>query len=360
MKKNHFLLGLLSLGWIFNYAHRMAIPPLIPIIKSELGISNAQAGLLMTSLLLPYALIQVPAGYMGDRIGRKRLVVISIFGYSIASAFMIFTRHYWHLLAVRALYGFFAGLYYAPATALISEIYGRKKGSALGIFMVGPPIGSGIAPLIVVPIALALEWRYAFLVLSIMSALIGLALIIAVKGEVHEVDNPKLLIPKHVFWLSLMNFIVLAAFFGILTFLPDFFVNNGRSLEESSLYFSILSIVGIFGSLIGGALYDRFKKVSMMVALMFNALLSLALAKTALPVIVPILGIFFYAVGPIVTAYTSELASDENRGSVMGFVNMMGFFGATVGPYFLGLLIDRLGYEKAFYTIPLMYTISIG
>lgn len=47
------LLLLLSLGWIFNYAHRMAIPPLIPIIKSELGVTNAEAGLLMTALLLP-------------------------------------------------------------------------------------------------------------------------------------------------------------------------------------------------------------------------------------------------------------------------------------------------------------------
>lgn len=48
---------MVSLGWVFNYAHRMAIPPLIPMITAELGISNAEAGLLMTSLLLPYALV---------------------------------------------------------------------------------------------------------------------------------------------------------------------------------------------------------------------------------------------------------------------------------------------------------------
>jgi len=65
---------LLSLGWIFNYVHRMAIPPLIPIIKNELGITNAQAG------------------YFGDKIGRKRLVVISILGYSLASSLMVFAK----------------------------------------------------------------------------------------------------------------------------------------------------------------------------------------------------------------------------------------------------------------------------
>ncbi|MBO8174525.1 MAG: MFS transporter [Thermococcus sp.] len=353
------LLLLLSLGWIFNYAHRMAIPPLIPIIKAEFEISNAQAGLLMTSLLLPYALIQVPAGYLGDRLGRKKLVVVSILGYSFASAFIILAKDYWELLTIRALYGIFAGLYYAPATALISDIYSERKGSALGVFMVGPPIGSGIAPLIVVPIALALEWKYAFLVLSIMSAVVGIALMISIKGEVHKVKHAKLGIPKHVIGLSIMNFIGLAAFFGMLTFLPDFFVNKGRSLEEASLYFSILSIVGVVGSLAGGTVYDKLKKKSLILTLGFNAVLSFLLAKTALPLIVPILGLFFYSVGPIVTAYTAEQATNENKGAIMGFVNMMGFFGATLGPYLLGVLIDKLSYDKAFYSIPLMYLIAL-
>ncbi len=137
----------------------------------------------MTALLLPYALVQVPAGYLGDRLGRKRLLVVSIVGYSLSSALIVFARQYWELLAVRALYGVFSGLYYAPATALISEVYRERKGSAMGIFMVGPPVGSGIAPLIVVPIALSLQWRYAFAVLSSMSLLVGgAALALAVKG----------------------------------------------------------------------------------------------------------------------------------------------------------------------------------
>jgi len=336
----------------------MAIPPLIPIIKAALGINNAQAGLLMTSLLLPYALIQVPAGYLGDRLGRKKLVVVSILGYSLAIP--IFAKNYWELLTIRALYGIFAGLYYGPATAPISDIYKEKKGSALGVFMVGPPIGSGIAPLIVVPIALTLEWRYSFLVLSIMSAIIGIALLISIKGEVHEIKHARLKIPKHIIGLSIMNFIGLAAFFGMLTFLPDFFVNKGRSLGEASLYFSILSIVGIIGSLTGGVIYDKLKNKSLLLSLGFNTVLSFLLAKTALPLIVPILGLFFYSVGPIVTAYTAEQATEENKGAVMGFVNMMGFFGATLGPYLLGILIDNLSYEKAFYSIPLMYLIALS
>lgn len=352
------LLVLLSLGWIFNYAHRMLVPPLIPIIKGELGINNAQAGLLMTSLLLPYALIQVPAGYFGDRYGRRNTLIVSILGYSLSSALIIFGRNYWHLIGFRALYGLFAGLYYAPATALISELYGERKGSALGLFMVGPPMGSGIAPLITLA-SVSFGWRWAFVLTSTMSFLIGIALL-SVSEPPRTSTKTTLKIPRHLLPLSIANFALLAAFFGVLTFLPDFLVENGRSVEEASLYFSLLSIAGIAGSLGGGAIYDRLKRRSIELVVSSTALLTLFLALTALPAIVPPLGLFFYAIGPIVTAYTAELATDENRGSVMGFVNMAGFFGATVGPYFVGLLIDAFGYEKAFLSLPALYLLALG
>ncbi len=354
------LLLLLSLGWIFNYAHRMAIPPLIPMIKAELGINNAEAGLLMTALLLPYALVQVPAGYLGDRLGRKRLLVMSIIGYSLSSALILFARGYWQLLVVRALYGLFSGFYYAPATALISDVYRERKGSALGVFMVGPPVGTGIAPLIVVPIALSLQWRYAFVVLSVLSLAVGLALIFAVRGEVSKPAGASFSIPQHAFLLSIANFVVLAAFFGLLTFLVSFLVNSGLTMGEASALFSLLSVIGIAGSLLGGGLYDRIERKSISVVFGLNALLTFLLSLTASPWVVVPLGLTFYSVGAIVTAYTSEKASPENLGPVMGFVNMVGFFGATVGPYLLGLLIDHLGYEQAFLAVPAMYLLAWG
>ncbi|WP_048058283.1 MFS transporter [Pyrococcus yayanosii] len=352
------LLLLVSLGWIFNYAHRMAISPLLTMIMAEFGINNAEAGLLMTSLLLPYAIVQVPAGYIGDRIGRKRLLVLSIIGYSLSSTLIIFVRHYWELLAVRALYGLFSGFYYAPATALISELYREKKGSALGVFMIGPPVGSGIAPLIVVPVALSLEWRHAFLLLSAMSLPIGLALAFTVKGEVSKPRGVRFSIPRDALLLSAANFIVLAAFFGMLTFLVSFLVSSGVSVEVASLLFSLLSVIGVVGSLFGGALYDRIGRRSIALVFGFNALLTFLLAVTASPWVIIPLGLTFYSVGAIITAYTSEKASPENLGSVMGFVNMVGFFGATAGPYFLGLLIDSFGHEKAFLSVPVMYLIA--
>ncbi|BAA30362.1 MFS transporter [Pyrococcus horikoshii] len=352
------ILILISLGWIFNYSHRMAVPSLAPILMKELSINNTEVGLLMTALLLPYSLIQVPAGYIGDKIGRKKLLTLSILGYSISSALIVLARNYWDLVAIRALYGFFAGLYYAPATSLISELFREKKGSALGFFMIGPAIGSGITPLIVVPVALMLNWRLSFLVLSIMSSIVGVLLVLTVKGEPVEVERAKFSIPKGVLLLSLANFLGLGAFFAMLTFLVSYLVSKGVDIKEASLMFSILSLVGVFGSVTAGFLYDYAGKVSVFLAYLLNFLLTFLIIVFPTPLLLIPLGLVLYSVGGIITAYTAEKAEKSNLGVVMGFVNMVGFFGATTGPYVVGFLIDKLGYSRALLSVPLAYLVS--
>ena len=358
MKKK--LLALVSLGWIFNYAHRMAVPPLLPIIKSEFGIGNAEAGLLMTALLLPYALIQVPAGYLGDRFGRKRLLALSIFGYSVSSAMLFFASRYWEFVAFRALYGFFSGLYYAPATALIAETYGERKGSALGVFMLGPPVGSGIVPLLVVPVALNLGWRYAFPILAVMSSIVGVLLVLSLRGLEERNVRARLSIEVGSINLAIANFLSFMAFFGVLTFLVAFLTSTGMSVETASFLFSLLSLVGIVGSLTGGVLYDRLGRRALELAFLSNAFLIVLFILE--PGIVPalVLGLTFYSVGPMVTALTAETAGKDNLGPVMGFVNMVGFLGATAGPYFTGYLIDRVGYREAFFAIAVLYALAWG
>ncbi|WP_456423338.1 MFS transporter [Thermococcus sp.] len=348
---------LITLGWIFNYAHRMAVSPLLPFIKADFHLSSAEAGLLMTALLLPYALVQVPAGYLGDRFGRKKLLVVSIFGYSISSAMLFFAGKYWEVILFRVLYGFFSGLYYAPATSLIAEAYGGRKGSALGVFMLGPPVGTGLVPLLVVPIALNLGWRYAFPGLALMSSTIGVLLALSLRfKERHR--KARLSIEVGSVSLALANFLALMAFFGVLTFLVAFLTSYGMSIEEASALFSLLSVLGIAGSLLGGFSYDRLGRRALEIAFLLNALLIALLTLKPNPLVLIPLGVAFYSVGPMVTAHTAEVAGRENLGSVMGFVNMVGFFGATVGPYAVGLLIDHFGYQKAFLLIPAVYLLA--
>lgn len=68
----------LVFGWICNYVLRMAFSPLLAPVMAEFGLSHAEGGLLFSVFFYGYVAMQVPAGYLGDRFGRKRVLVFGI------------------------------------------------------------------------------------------------------------------------------------------------------------------------------------------------------------------------------------------------------------------------------------------
>ena len=74
----HTVWALLIFGWICNYVVRMAFSPLLEPVMAEFGLSHAQGGFLFSVFFYGYVAMQVPAGLLGDRFGRKRVLVIGI------------------------------------------------------------------------------------------------------------------------------------------------------------------------------------------------------------------------------------------------------------------------------------------
>jgi MFS family permease len=74
----HTVWALLIFGWICNYIVRMAFSPLLEPVMAEFGLSHAEGGLLFSVFFYGYVAMQVPAGLLGDRFGRKRVLVLGI------------------------------------------------------------------------------------------------------------------------------------------------------------------------------------------------------------------------------------------------------------------------------------------
>ncbi|VEI40244.1 major Facilitator Superfamily transporter [Citrobacter youngae] len=60
------------LGWIFMYADRTVLNPVMGELEKEFGLSGTQLGILNSVFYFSYALLQVPAGILGDKIGKKK------------------------------------------------------------------------------------------------------------------------------------------------------------------------------------------------------------------------------------------------------------------------------------------------
>jgi len=119
------LLGLL--GWIAIGFPRMLVSPLLPLIEAEFNVSHAQAALLMSGYLLPYALVQLPAGSLSDRLGNKYFMLLAMFGTSLGSLLMSFTSSFNQALVLRLFSGALSGFWFPSNTNIIIQRTARAR-----------------------------------------------------------------------------------------------------------------------------------------------------------------------------------------------------------------------------------------
>ena len=86
--------GILVYTWICNYLIRMALSSLLPPIIEEFGLSYTSAGFLSTGFFYAYLAMQLPAGVLGDRFGRKRLLLAGVLLGALKGAILAYFLKY--------------------------------------------------------------------------------------------------------------------------------------------------------------------------------------------------------------------------------------------------------------------------
>ena len=129
------MVGSISLGHGANEFFSVALPPIIPLLVTDLGISYAQAGFLLTIFFVMYSIFQLPAGVLADRVGKKRLLVAGLAGMSGGIALAATAGSYETLLIAQAIAGISGSTFHPTGMSLISDVEtGSTEGKAMGVF----------------------------------------------------------------------------------------------------------------------------------------------------------------------------------------------------------------------------------
>jgi MFS family permease len=266
------LVALLWVIWLLNYLDRQLIFSLFPLIKADLGLSDFELGLAGTAFLWVYAAASPFAGYLADRMGRKRMVVASLFVWSAVTWLTGQARSLTELLGARALMGISEACYLPAGLALIAAWHGertRAKATAVhysGLYL-GMVIGSGLGGWL----GARYGWRAAF---SAMGA-VGLGYAAVAAGLLRDRDAGSvaparlqqgfLEAARAVFRLP--GYPPMFAVFGTLslanwvvyTWLPLYLYERfGMSLAEAGLAAALYLQAGSLGGVaLGGWLGDR-------------------------------------------------------------------------------------------------------
>lgn len=149
----HTVWAWLFMAWMFSYIDRSITGPVVSwMIDNQVAfmvdapMPHALGGIIGGMFFAGYMLTQFPAGYLGDRYGRKTMIVISTAWAGVATFLSGLTRSLSAFVAARVLTGLGEGAYYSNDRALVSEVTPEeKKGLGMGVVFVGLSVGLTIA-----------------------------------------------------------------------------------------------------------------------------------------------------------------------------------------------------------------------
>ena len=341
-----------------------SITPAFPQIAEELNLTPGAVGLLVAVFTLPGATLTPVLGVLGDRLGRKRVLVPSLLLFAVAGTACGFARDFELLLWLRLLQGMGAAALGALNLTLVGDLYsGWKRATVMGynasVLSTGtaiyPIVGGALAlvgwfypfflPILALPVALLVLWR-----LRNPEPSSDLTLGTYLRNTLVSIRHPRALV---LFFASLVIFIILYGAF--LTYLP-FLMRSSFNASPLliGLLFSITSIATALTSFRLGRLARRFSEQNLVrlgFALYAIAMLAIPLAPSFGFLLIP--AVLFGATNgisiPSVLTMLTGLAPDEYRAAFMSVNAMVLRMGQTLGPIVAGVMLHFGGLSAVYY-----------
>lgn len=271
-----FIVALLCIVGCLNYLDRMMITTMRTSILEEIPMTDAQFGLLTSLFLWIYGLLSPLAGFLADRFNRSRVIIGSLFIWSIVTWLTAHATTFEELLLTRALMGISEACYIPAALALIVDYHrGATRSLATGIHMGGIMVGQSLG-FIGGWLAESRTWNFAFTVFGLIGMAYSVLLLFTLKdredkeiietkseGKIGFWEAINTLVANKSYWLAL-------GFWGlggvvswmVVGWLPTYYkehFNLSQSMAGvfATGYFHPASLVGV---LTGGFLADRWSR----------------------------------------------------------------------------------------------------
>ena len=356
------VLAAISVGWLAIRLGREAIPPLLPVIIDDVGISPSTAGVGLTAMWLVYALSQYPGGRLSDALSRKTVLTASLGVVVAGFVVLVGVTTYAGLLAGFVLVGLGAGLYFAPARALLADTFPHRRGQVFGIQSSAGSIGAAAAAgVTLVAISLG-TWQYSFLpvVVVLTAVLVSLTLWHREAYVLKRVDLKLAGTSKRIFaggrlpYLLLAYVLVSFSWQGFLGFLPTYLqAEKGFGQGLASGAFATVFIVAIVVGPLAGRLADSASRMVVgSVGILVGVCGLLVLVGSSVTALV-VGGILLFAVGmrsfpPVMQAYIMGLFPDESMAGDFGAMKTIWTGLGSFAPAYVGFVAARESYGLAF------------
>lgn len=269
------VLPLLLAAYTLNFIDRTIINIVQQPMKEELGLSDAQLGLLGgTAFALFYSVLGIPIARLAERHSRPAIIAVAIGTWSLLTAACGAAGSFAQLFLLRIGVGIGEAGGTPPSHALIADLYPpERRATAIGIYSLGVPLGILLGAVAGGAAAQALGWRLAFVVAGLPGLILAPAVLLLIREPRHgaaqrePVESPPSLSAAIKHLCSIPSFVHLAAGiviastagYALLAFTATLLVRRyGLDLAEAGFATGLVTgVAAAIGTFAGGALADR-------------------------------------------------------------------------------------------------------
>ncbi|MBX3411385.1 MAG: MFS transporter [Pirellulales bacterium] len=352
----------------------------LPVLDGGLGLTGEQVGWILASLKITYGVGQLLNGQIAEFISPRKLLAIGMFGSAALNVCFGFSTGFYFLLFLWAMNGYCQSLGWPPSVRVIGNwVPVSARGRALGIVGTGYQITLGLTYFVAGMSVSYFGWRGAVFIPAAMLAAVGMFMLVALRDApeagAHRATS-RVIEARSVGWQTVMLTFTNPALWllgftlGLLNACRYGFIDwgvahltkvQGAEISKAALQYVVLAIGAAAGSYLTGWATDRFfggRRAPVMVGLLvLLAALTIAyeyVSQISVPATVFLLMLIGFCIfGPqvlLVGTAPADLAKRGTPAAAAGFVNFLGYMGASAGDVITGYFTDmKDGWQTAIY-----------
>ena len=365
------LVFIMLLGSVINYLDRVNLSMANTTIRAEFGMNDIQVGFLLSAFMWPYALANLPAGWLIDKLGINKIFIWSLILWSSATFAGGFAIGFVTMYIIRVILGITEAPFFIIGGKITQRYFTQEeRGTASSVINLGPKIANGFAPPLLTFLIIYLGWRGMFITLGILGLFVVFLWI-----KYCQKDDEKYVINEYrteqetktkfnnwalfnhttSWWFNLGNVGSSYVFWLYFAWLPTYLIEEKHlSLKSAGWATAISFIAGVIAVPVGGYSSDILTRrgMNVMKARLIPAVGGCLLAGitvipincvNSLAVVVLLFAISTFAVSArvgVLWALVGDVSPKEAVGTFGGIQNFANFIGGTLAPMGTGIILQ--------------------
>ena len=372
------------------YLCRVNISIALPKIMEEFDLTKSRMGMVLSSLFLLYAVGQFINGQLGDKLNSRRIITFGLLSSAVLNIVFGFNGGVVALMVVVwGLNGYFQSMGWGPTVKAMANWFPAKiRGKTSGRLGTSYIIGGAFSWFLAGSILKYFDWRFTFWFPAVVCIFIAVHWYIRARNAPEEVGLPSIeeqergieegrirkdehigfvttlkvtLLNPHVWFTAFALFGLNIVRYGFMSWAPTYmFEEQGATISVVAYKALAFPIAGGLGAIFAGWASDRIFKnrrapvafIMLILLAVFCYLFKVCPDDNWMLSLIVLLFIGFFTFGPhilLVAALPVDLGSRKAASSVTGFIDSMGYLGASLTGVGTGYLVDKFGWDAGFY-----------